>query len=420
MRRISSPDRALALVWVVAAALLAGVLHAEGAERSSDAGPASPRVLRVGSTGDYPPFSYREPAGDRWIGSDIEQAHSLGRALGRQVEFVQTSWQGLAADLAAGRFDIAMGGVSVTADRAKQGVFSRPYLADGKTPVTRCADQRRFATLAGIDRAGVRVVVNPGGTNERFVRAHLKQASLRVHDDNLSVFDELLSGRADVMITDAIEARLQQQLRPGLCAVHPQQPFERSQKAYWMRRDAGLDSAVDQWLKGELASGRATRTLDAWLRYPWPLAPSPAVRLARLVDERLALMPDVARYKWNRKQAIEDLPREQALLDSIKSQAPQYGLDPSRAVAFFAAQIEASKVLQRELFFAWQANGAGEFTTTRDLATDIRPRLDALNPRLLAGLAAFEGKVPRRAFGTLQATATSAAAVEAALAPLLN
>lgn len=375
--------------------------------------------LRVGTTGDYPPFSYRETASGRWIGADIEQARSLAAALGRPVEFVQTSWQGLGSELAAGRFDIAMGGVSVTPERAKQGVYSRPYLADGKTPVARCEDARRFATIAAIDKPSVRVVVNPGGTNERFARAHFRQASLRIHDDNLSIFDEVLAGRADLMVTDAVEARLQQHLRPGLCAVHPDRPFERSQKAYLMRRDAGLTDDVDRWLRTEQASGRARRTLEAWMRYPWPLAPSPAQRLAKRIDERLALMPDVARYKWNRGQAIEDPPREQALLDSIKLQAPRYGLDPARAVAFFAAQIEASKVLQRELFFAWRANGQGEFASTRDLANDIRPKLDALNPQLLAALAAFEGRAERRAFGPLQATSISAASVDAALAPVL-
>ena len=375
-------------------------------------------ALRVGTTGDYPPFSYRGPDG-RWVGSDIEQARSLGRSLGREIEFVPTSWKSLASDLQAGRYDIAMGGVSITPDRAKVGIFSRPYLADGKTPLVRCADVARFDGLSALDRPGVRAVVNPGGTNERFARAHLPAASLRVHDDNLTIFDEILAGRADVMVTDAIEARMQQQLRPGLCAVHPERPFERSQKAYLLRRDAGLEREVDAWLRAELASGRSSRMLEAWLRYPWPLAPSPAIRLSRLVDARLALMPDVARYKWNRKQAIEDPPREQALLDSIQAQAPRYGLDPARAVAFFAAQIEASKILQRELFFGWQANGQGEFAATKDLATDIRPALDALNPRLLAALADFQGKAQRRAFGPLQATATSAAAVDAALSPLL-
>ena len=80
-----------------------------------------------------------------------------------------------------------MGGVSVTLDRQKVGFFSEPYLRDGKTPIARCADAASYQTLADIDRPEVRVIVNPGGTNERFDRAHLHEAedrrSARQHDD---------------------------------------------------------------------------------------------------------------------------------------------------------------------------------------------------------------------------------------------
>ena len=57
-----------------------------------------------------------------------------------------------------------MGGVSVTLERAKKGFFSAPYLREGKTPIARCADKDKYQTLAEIDRPGVRVIANPGGT----------------------------------------------------------------------------------------------------------------------------------------------------------------------------------------------------------------------------------------------------------------
>ena len=410
---------------VITAASILGVLA--GAFPTADvsaqqplAAASDPAVLRVGTAGDYPPFTYRDPATGEYIGADLEQAGNLAAMLHRRLVVVPTTWGSLLADLSAGRFDIAMGGISITPDRASQGTFSRSYLRDGKTPLARCADQARYTTLARIDRPDVRVIENPGGTNERFAKAHLAHASLRVHADNLSVFDEILSGRADVMLTDAIEARLQQQLRPGLCAVHPDRPFDRSEKAYLMPRDSALQADVDRWLQASLATGRGQALLDRWLHYPWPTSPAPAVALARLVDERLSLMPDVARYKWNHKQAIEDLPRERALVDSVRAQAVERGLPPERVAAFFSAQIEASKVVQRELFARWESQGQGPFDSERDLAAEIRPRLDALNPQLLAALKAMEGPVTREALGTMPASAISPAAVDVALAPLLR
>ncbi len=381
-------------------------------------------TLRVGTTGDYPPFSWRDPATGDYLGSDIDQARSLGAALKRRVVFVPTSWSTLQADHDAGRFDIAMGGISVTPERSKRGHFSNAYLRDGKTPVARCAEVNRYQTVEQINQPAVRVIVNPGGTNERFARTKLWQSSLTVFSDNTVIFDELLEQRADVMVTDAIEGRLQQKMRPGLCVVHPDKPFDRSAKAYWLPRDKKLKQRVDHWLAASLASGSATRSLDKWLEYPWSQQVGPdsvAVRrIATLINERLSMMPDVARYKWNSGGAIEDPPREQQLLDSVRQQALQQGLPAARVTAFFAAQIEAAKVVQRELFEQWRLSGQGKFDSVVDLAAQIRPRLDSLNPQFLEALAAVPADLSRDHFPALAFTATSAAAVATAVAPLLE
>lgn len=206
-------------------------------------------TLRVGLTGDYAPFSSFDAATSGFSGFDVEMAQSLGEALGVKVEFVRTSWPKLASDFAADQFDVAMGGISITLDRQKKGLFSTPIMREGKTPIARCADKERFGTLAEIDQPGVRVIVNPGGTNERFARARIKQAEIKLYPDNTKIFDEIAEGRADLMMTDSSETRYQQKRHPGvLCAVHPETPFDFAEKAYWLQRDIALKAFVDQWL----------------------------------------------------------------------------------------------------------------------------------------------------------------------------
>ena len=63
---------------------------------------------------------------------------ALAKALGVKLELVPTTWPSLMKDLGDDRFDIAMGGVSISLDRQKKALFSLPYLRDGKTPITRC------------------------------------------------------------------------------------------------------------------------------------------------------------------------------------------------------------------------------------------------------------------------------------------
>jgi cyclohexadienyl dehydratase len=206
-------------------------------------------VLRVGTTGDYKPFTYHDQAANTFEGFDIDLASNLGQALGVKVEFVKTSWPTLMKDFTEGKFDVGFGGISYTYDRAKKAYFSQPYLREGKTPITRCENAPKFQTVADIDKPGVRVIVNPGGTNEKFARANLKTATITVFPDNTKIFDEIVKGNADLMITDASETRYQQKLKKELCAVHPDTPFNFSEKAYLLPRDDHMLHFVDGWLR---------------------------------------------------------------------------------------------------------------------------------------------------------------------------
>lgn len=206
-------------------------------------------VIRIGATGDYPPFAKRDPATGAYAGFDVDLADSLGKALGARVEFVPTTWPTLSTDFVAGKFDVGMGGISVTLERAKLGFFTQAYMREGKTGIARCADKAKYATLADIDKPSVTVLVNPGGGNEKFDRAHLRAAHIEVHPDNTTIFDALAKGEGDLMITDASETRYQQKLHPGvLCAIHPDAPFDFGEKAYWAPYDPALDGFLDEWL----------------------------------------------------------------------------------------------------------------------------------------------------------------------------
>jgi cyclohexadienyl dehydratase len=256
---------ALAPLVLLAALLVSGFALPAAAEGSRLDEILARGVLRVGTTGDYRPFTALDKATGEYSGFDVDLARSLGAALGVRIEFVATSWPNLAKDFDAGAFDIAMGGVSVTLDRAKKGFFSEPYLREGKTPIARCGDAGKYQTLADIDQPQVKVIANPGGTNERFDRAHLHAAEIIVYPDNLTIFDQLAKGAADVMITDSSETRYQQKLHPGaLCAIHPDKPFDFAEKAYWMAPDPALKQFVDQWLHLTRETGAYDAVTAKW------------------------------------------------------------------------------------------------------------------------------------------------------------
>ncbi len=222
--------------------------------------------LKIGTTGDYRPFTYDNPETKAFEGIDIDMAQSLAEALGVKPEFVKTAWPNLMSDFSADKFDIAMGGVSVSLARQKRGFFSIPYMIDGKTPIARCADKDKFQTLAEIDKPTVRVIVNPGGTNEQFARDNVKQAPIAIYKDNVTIFDQIVAGKADVMITDASETMLHQKMQPTLCAIHPDRPFNFAEKAYWLQPDIALKEFVDQWLHQAIMTKEYQKVADKWLK----------------------------------------------------------------------------------------------------------------------------------------------------------
>ncbi|WP_170928942.1 MULTISPECIES: transporter substrate-binding domain-containing protein [unclassified Pseudomonas] len=223
--------------------------------------------LRVCTTGDYKPYTFKRPDGG-FEGIDIAMAQTLADSLGVKVEWVQTTWKTLMPDMQAGKCDIGVGGISVTLERQKKAFFSNTLDVDGKIPLVRCADQSKYQTIDQINQPNVRLVEPAGGTNEAFVHAFLPKAQLALHD-NVTIFEQLLDNKADVMITDASEALYQQKLKPGLCAVNPSQFMQYGEKAYLLPRDdISWKLYVDQWLHLSKVTGKYQKVLSEWIAVP--------------------------------------------------------------------------------------------------------------------------------------------------------
>lgn len=217
-------------------------------------------ILRVGTTGDYVPFCRLGPDG-HYSGADIDMAHDLASRLGVDIRFVPSVWASLLDDFLADRFDIAMGGVTVTPPRQDKAFFSVPNFVDGKRPLARRELADQLTSIEAIDRPGIRVIANPGSANEAFAKAHFTRAHVTIHHDNASVFDELVAGRADVMVTDGLEADHQADLHPELVAV-PIAPFTRLEKAYMFGRDTAMKAYIDAWLESHFTAGTWQQALD--------------------------------------------------------------------------------------------------------------------------------------------------------------
>lgn len=223
------------------------------------------KVLRVCTTGDYLPYTHRDAKTGAYTGLDIDLVNSLASTMGVRVSFVATTWKALSSDFQA-KCDVAAGGISASMERARIAFFSTAYLLDGKAPVTKCANVAKYDTIAEIDQPGVTSISPAGGTNEKFARANYPKGKLLLWGDNTTIFDQILKGRADVMTTDATEAKWAQKTHKGLCAVHPDKPFTHEQRVWLLPRgDVVLQQYVDQWFTTQQENGGLATTTTKWL-----------------------------------------------------------------------------------------------------------------------------------------------------------
>ncbi|KAF1023087.1 MAG: Cyclohexadienyl dehydratase [Paracidovorax wautersii] len=163
------------------------------------------KTLRVGTPGDYRPFAIKTAAGG-YEGHDIDVIEKMAKELGVTVQYVPTSWPNLLADLQANKFDVAVGGITRNATRLRRIDMLPGYAPFGKVALVQTADQAKYQSLADLNRPGVRVIKNPGGTNEAFVLANLTQAQVSTHDKNAEIPGLIAAGQGDVMITETYEA----------------------------------------------------------------------------------------------------------------------------------------------------------------------------------------------------------------------
>ncbi|MFI5316412.1 MAG: transporter substrate-binding domain-containing protein [Myxococcota bacterium] len=312
---------------------------------------ASGPPLRVGTSGDYAPFS-RDGQG-----FDIEVARRFAAKLGRPLELVPFRWPELAERAARGDFDVAMSGVTWRADRDVHGWLS---LAVG---------QGGPCWIGGADPAAVGV--NRGGVLEGFARARFPKARIVAVDENQSLPELLAAKRVDAIVTDSFEIALFR--RPGDTSVCVDETYR---KVYWVTPAVApqLGPALDAFL---LADEPALRELrERWFGTPQPRDATD--HLVDLVARRLALMEWVGAWKRVHGKPIEDLAQEARVLDAVGVRARELGLDPDGVRQLFALEIQLAKRIQRD---------TEQTSAPLDLDTELRPALARLSDRQLDALA---------------------------------
>jgi cyclohexadienyl dehydratase len=340
------------LLWFGIAWLGAGCVVACTPSRGATPRDARPE-LRVGTSGDYAPFSIgASPGAVR--GFDAELAEAMATDLGSRLRWVIFRWSDLERELSEGKFDVAMGGISWQPGRAVLGYMTRAVARGG-------------ACLIG-DPNAARVAVNRGGALESWSHAHLSGRELVLVDDNRSLPDLLAGARVGAIVTDSFEQRI---FRRPNWALKCEPPLLR--KVYWVGPGhPDLSRRIDEWLVAHRSVVSAAQ--ERWFGERQRL--DDVTDLVDLLARRMAYMPLVADIKSKHGLPIDDVDRERKVLEGAAANSRERGLPEQPVRQFFELQIELSKAVERRM----QENSA------LDLEKQIRPALNELGARIVGAL----------------------------------
>jgi polar amino acid transport system substrate-binding protein len=251
------------LIIGAAAALLIG------ASAPTTAGDALDRIIRGGVMIDavdeeYPPFSFRDSKGDM-AGFDIDIAGEVARRLGVKLKVVTPGWNRITAGGWNGRWDISIGSMAPTNERARALDFPAIYYYAVAVLVAH-RDNATFQKAE--DLSGRRVGVRSGSAAERYLRQTLTADALgmpptkyRIDHPQIIGYDSELLGLKDLAQGDG--ARLDGMVADLLAATQAIEDGRPLKLVGAPLFYAPLVIAVD---KGDPALGRDIAAIIAGMR----------------------------------------------------------------------------------------------------------------------------------------------------------
>lgn len=155
-------------------------------------------VLRIGTEGNYAPFTYHDESG-KLTGFDVELGTTIARRLGVEPKFIESKWEGLIAGLDVNRYDAVINEVAVTDARKVKYDYSDPYITSHAVLIVASNNTsiRTFDDLKGRKSANT-LSSNLG----KIAAAHGAQM---IPAQGFSESIELLSsGRVDATVNDSL------------------------------------------------------------------------------------------------------------------------------------------------------------------------------------------------------------------------
>ena len=221
-------------------------------------------VLRVGVSADYPPLVFERDG--QIVGIEADNALAVGEIIGRKVSLSNMSFDKLVPALLAGEIDVIMSGLSVTAKRSEQLIFTDSYMVVGQMAILHRDKIANFAQPWAVYRPGVRVGVEPGTTGAAYAERELKDAQVKFYQDSSAAFAALRGDQIDLYIHDAPTSWQLATTRENADLISLYSPMTEEMLAWAVRPgDDVLAGELNRALAVMKANGTLQYILNRWI-----------------------------------------------------------------------------------------------------------------------------------------------------------
>lgn len=128
-------------------------------------------TLRVATDPQYPPASSLDEATGEWKGFDVDTATELAKRLGVEIEWATPGWDVITAGSWSDRWDVSVGSMTITPERAQVLDFTDPYYY---TPAGIAVNEANTSITSPDDLTGKKVGVGIATTYEQYLEGTLE------------------------------------------------------------------------------------------------------------------------------------------------------------------------------------------------------------------------------------------------------
>ncbi len=223
-------------------------------------------VLKVGMS-TFVPWAMRDKEGNL-IGFEIDVATQVAEDLGVDVEFVPTQWSGIIPALLAKKFDIIIGGMSITPQRNLTVNFTRPYANSGQQIAAHKELAKNVKTLEDLNSPDVVIACRRGATPCTISQKLFPMAELRRFDDDAQAFQEVVNGNATATMSSAPKPAFWAEANPDKIVLpFGAEPVTRGNEAMALRKgDTDALNFFSNWILLRQADGWLKERHDYWFK----------------------------------------------------------------------------------------------------------------------------------------------------------